>query len=564
MPIRVLPDDIVNKIAAGEVVERPASAVKELVENALDAGAGSVEVEIAGGGLRALRVADDGRGMAPGEMALALRRHATSKIAAFDDIYAIASYGFRGEALPSIAAVSRLTLTSRPAGADFAWAILCESGRTISEKAAAAGQGTTVTVEDLFASVPARRKFLKSEQNETRRVTDEVTAQALASPGVAFTLIVDGREALLCRPGAAAVRAADVLGSELFGNMVAFDHGRRPVRAHGFVSRPTHLWPRRREQLIFVNGRRVSDRLVHAAVCQAYGPALQGRHPAYLVFIEISPAQVDVNVHPAKSQVRFRDEPLVFSTIKAGVARAVFSEGDSHFPPSEAAAAYVPAGAAPIGEALASVRELFANPYRPVGPPGPAPGESQPVVAYWQAHNAYILAETKTGIIVIDQHAAHERILYEELLKPGERRRAQQLLFPLTVELTPAELGVFVQHQESFQRLGFDARQFSGRTILVEGLPSEAGAAVDGAAVIRGMLSDLGATGTATDDPVAAIARSFACRAAVKAGQPLSQIEMGRLVDRLFATSSPYLDPHGRPAVIKLSLDDLDRRFGRS
>lgn len=568
MPIHVLPDDIVNKIAAGEVIERPSSVVKELLENSIDAGARTIAVEIAGGGTRAIRVADDGCGIGRDELALALRRHATSKIGSYEDVLGIASYGFRGEALPSIAAVSRLSITSRTAGSATAWSIQCQDGRCGEPRAAAANAGTSIAVEELFAAVPARRKFLKSEQTEARRIIDEVTAQALANPGLAISLAADGRETLRYRPGSRAERAAEVLGNELFATLVAFDHGQRPVRAFGFASKPEHLWPRRREQLVFVNGRRVSDRLVHAAVYQAYGPALQGRHPAYLVFVDIAPRDVDVNVHPAKSQVRFRDESLVFNTVRAAINRALFSDAGAVLgqEPSAAAPGYQPRPAPAAGQveaALQSVRELFAEPYGPAAPL-PAAEAAQPVVAYWQAHHSYILAETKTGIIVIDQHAAHERILYEDLLRSRGARQAQQLLFPLNLELSLAELEVFEQYRPVFEGLGFDIKRFSGRTVVVEGLPAEAGVEADGAAIIRGILADLAETAATAEEPAARVARSFACRAAVKAGQPLTAAEMGRLVDRLFASSSPYLDPHGRPSVIKLSLDDLDRRFGRS
>ncbi|HTY08352.1 MAG TPA: DNA mismatch repair endonuclease MutL [Candidatus Edwardsbacteria bacterium] len=567
MPIKVLPNDIVNKIAAGEVIERPSSVVKELLENSLDAGARAVEVEIRNGGLSYVRVSDDGGGMARSEMELALQRHATSKIASYEDIFTIASYGFRGEALPSIAAVSRLTMTSRPAGADAAFRLVCDAGAVAERAEAAAGQGTTITVEQLFANVPARRKFLKSELTETRRIVDEITAQALANPGTGFRLVCDGRDTLRYAPADRAQRAADVLGRELFATLRPFDHGQRPVRAFGFASRPEQLWPKRREQLIFVNGRRVSDKLVHAAVYQGYGPALLGRHPAYLVFLEVSPHEVDVNVHPAKSQVRFKDESLVFNTVKGAISRAMFAEdagtsGQGRAPGT--GFSYAPQ--VPLSQqteaALQSVRELFAQPYQPLARAAAAEPDQQ-LVIYWQAHDRYIMAETKTGLIIIDQHAAHERVLYEQLLSSQEQRQAQQLLFPVSIELTAAESKVYEEYQSVFTALGFDIQKFSGRTIVVEGLPAAAGANVDGAAIIRGILSDLAEAGATAEEPANALARSFACHAAVKAGQHLDQAEMNQLVDRLFATSSPYLDPHGRPAVIKFTLDDLDRRFGR-
>lgn len=575
MPIKVLPLDIVNKIAAGEVVERPASVVKELVENSLDAGASSIEVEIRHGGLQLTRVSDDGGGMDPDDMRLSLERHATSKITGYDDLLSIASYGFRGEALPSIASVSRLTMSSRPMGASSAWTIECDGGRIIAQKESAGNRGTTITVEELFANVPARRKFLKAEMTEARKVTDEVVSQAMANPEVSFRLVIDGKESFDYHVGPLEQRLEDILTDEVFRSMLPVDFGQRPLAVKGFALSPDKLLARRRDQYLFVNGRRVSDRLAGSAIYRGYGPSLLGKHPAYVIFLEISPRQVDINVHPAKREVRFRDDGLVFNTVRSAIHRAMFQEqgapdnlspgslggffgtddrqhhGPEGLTPEDKKAVYQLYGS----EEPKALGDLFG-----VAEPR---SENFSLVSYWQAHDRYIFAGIKNGIIMVDQHAAHERVLFEELLKSREKGLSQQLLFPISLELNPSQKIAFEQFQDTFASFGFDIKQFSGNTVVIEGLPAAAGDRVEGEELIRNILSDLCQNPAATAEPAEKLAMSFACHAAVKAGQPLSQEEMNRLIDRLFATSSPYLDPHGRPAVIRLTLDDLERRFGR-
>jgi DNA mismatch repair protein MutL len=567
MPIIVLSPEIVNKIAAGEVVERPASAAKELMENSLDAGAGNIEVEVKSGGLDLLRVSDDGSGMTGDEMELALQRHATSKINSYEDLQDIKSFGFRGEALPSIASVSKLTMISRPFNAEAAWQMVCLQGRIGFPRRQAAQPGTTITVEELFASVPARRKFLKSQATESRKISELFLSLALANPGVGFKLINEGRMVHDLKIATQDDRIREVMGGELYRTLLKVDYGQKPLRIQGYLSGPQNLWPKRREQYLFVNGRLVSDRLVSAAIYQGFGPALMGKHPSYVLFLEISPSLVDVNVHPSKVQVRFSDESFVFRTVRAAVEKSLFT--DQQYPEAAGVSISTNAGHRPwtvlespgklqIQEAM----ELYAS-----GAPAPEGLKNlitaQTVVAYWQLHQRYILAAIRDGLVMIDQHAAHERILYEELLASRDHRRAQQLLFPVTVELSSREMLVFQQYREVFGSLGFDVKQFSGQTLVMEGLPASWEQSGDGAALVRGILADLADTSDVNLEPAQRLSRSFACRAAVKAGQALNQEEMNRLVDRLFATSSPYLDPHGRPAVIKFTLDDLEHRFGR-
>ncbi len=568
MPIIELPREVVDKIAAGEVVERPSSVVKELVENGLDAGAAFIEVEVRGGGLELIRVSDDGRGMGLDDLRLSVRPHATSKIRRYEDILEASSYGFRGEALPSIAAVSRLAITSRAAGEETGWELSPGEGGGWREKAAAAAPGTTVEVESLFGSVPARRKFLRSAMTEARRCLEEVFQQSLANPGVGFRFISDGRTSLDLPSAEPPERWRQALGDELFRTLAPVEHRSGDLSVTGIASKPGSLWPRRREQHVFVNGRRVVHRLVHSAVYQAYGPALEGSHPAFLVFLAMPARMVDVNVHPAKREVRFRDDDLVFRFVRSSFEKALFGKdevqpGDISFP-THGGAGGAPAGRSWSDLTVAERQSVFdlSPPDGAISPAMAANGHSSTVAQCWQLHHRYILAAIKNGLIMIDQHAAHERILYEELLGRAGGVRSQQLLFPATVELTAAEMQVLGEYRDIFSSLGFDLKEFGGRTIVIEGLPAST-AQADAESVVRGMLGDMGSLPQAASDPRERVARSFACHAAVKAGQHLTQEEMNRLIDRLFATSSPYLDPHGRPSVIKMTLEDLERRFGR-
>jgi len=555
-------------------VERPASVVKELIENSLDAGAKAVEVEIRHGGLQLIRVSDDGIGMTPDDMRLSLERHATSKIFQYDDLLSIASYGFRGEALPSIASVSRLTILSRSEGASIAWQIECDGGRIISQKESAGNQGTTVAVEDLFANVPARRKFLKAEMTEARKVAEEAISQAMANPLVSFRLVIDGRESFSYPAGSLEQRLEDILTAEMFRDMLPVEFGQRPLAVKGYSLGTEKLLARRRDQYLFVNGRRVSDRLAGSAIYQGYGPSLLGRHPAYVIFLEISPKQVDINVHPAKREVRFRDDGLVFNTVRSAIHRAMFKDQGTP---------EISTQTGPLSYGGAFTKQSYANEtltledkkavYQLYGTEDPGSREqlgvsessliNPPLVNCWQVHNRYVFAGIKNGIIMVDQHAAHERILFEELLKSRDKSISQQLLFPVSLDLNPSQKIAYEQFQEVFASLGFDIKKFSGNTIVIEGLPAAAGDRVEGEELLKNILSDLCQNPAVSAEPAEKLAMSFACHAAVKAGQPLSQEEMNRLIDRLFATSSPYLDPHGRPAVIRMTLEDLERRFGR-
>lgn len=567
MPIRVLPQEMVNKIAAGEVVERPASVVKELVENSFDAGARSIEIELRGGGLELIRVSDDGQGMTPEDLRLCLLPHATSKITTYDDLLNIRSYGFRGEALSSMAAVSEMEVITRQQENPSGFIIQSLFGELSPLREQGAAAGTTVVVRRLFANVPARRKFLRSPETEVRRAHEEVIAQALAHPDIAFKMIIDGRVSLALPVQKESERWQEIWGDELFSSVeiLISISGKNEIK--GLISKPEALWPRRREQYLYVNGRRIQSRLLSSAVYQAYGPALQSRHPAYLLFLSLPPTSVDFNVHPAKREVRFRHEDDIFRFVKSTLEKTLFKGSrefrEAHHPEFTPSSISVEREWSELSVAeKQAVFEFSQN--RPEQqrteerlPPQP------PLVPCWQIHNRYIMAPIKNGLIIIDQHAAHERILYEEVLGRLGRATTQQLMFPLTVELSTNEMAVYQQYREAFEKLGFEIKPFGGRTLILEGLPASVVGAEGGDIILHNILEDLSASREPSLDHEERLARCYACHGAIKAGQPLSQEEMNRLIDRLFATSSPYLDPHGRPAIIKITLDDLERRFGR-
>jgi DNA mismatch repair protein MutL len=605
--IHVLPEKLANQIAAGEVVERPASVVKELVENALDAGAARVDVLVRNGGKTEIRVADDGCGMGREDALLSVDRHATSKIRNEADLAAIRTLGFRGEALPSIASVSRTVLESAERDADGT-RVVVTGGQMAAVEECARRRGTTVAVRSLFFNLPARAKFLRSTPAENRAVHEVVTTLALAHPGVAFTLDSGSRE-VLSLPAAAGVaeRAASLWGAEFAADLIPVAHRAGTVAVSGLVQRPHRATPGARRAYLFVNGRAFSDRALLRAADRAYRTTVApGVYASVLLYLEVPEAEVDVNVHPAKAEVRFRDrigvERAVEEAVRAGVG------GRESTPAIGVRETPDLAGYAPLprGTGAAAVREpAQAPPADPesqmmlfvTGPRGTpaaggnrvaAPGEAAPeglaagdgrhapappevegghVPAMWQVHNTYILAETRGGLILVDQHAAHERVLYEQLIRgfdPGVT--GQRLLFPLTLRLSPAEYAMVEQISGILERAGFEVEPFGGRSIIVHAVP-DPHPYFDAERCLREMITELTDGSELVDsarNQHQRIALSMACKGAIKAGQKLSQPEMAELFDRLFATEIPYHDIHGRPTVVQLSLAELHRRFGRS
>lgn len=578
--IRPLPPETASRIAAGEVIERPLSALKEILENALDAGARRIEVRVERALDHAFAVADDGCGIAPGELELALERHATSKIGTLEDLEHLSSLGFRGEALPSIAAVSRLRITSRDGGSDTASFVAVEGGRIAASGQAPRAPGTTVEVKDLFFNTPARRKFLHSPTGELRAALRLIESLGLAFPEVSFRLVVDGRQrfdwpaAPAGTPGARE-RALAIWGARHTEQRIEVAAERDGVTLYALLGLPEHARTTREGQVVFVNRRWIVSPIVGQALRQAYGNLLPGgRFPAAAVWLSVPPERLDVNVHPTKREVRFADEDTLFSLVAGSCAQQLahlhppFTVVYGHAPEPRWADRVAERPAAQTFMRL-EPRNDTPEPASPAleapGPPAPPPPLAEPEL--WQLHRTYILAPVRGGLVIVDQHAAHERILYEEARArlEGARGQSQQLLFPALVDLTHDRFELLLELGPWLQQLGWDLSPLGPPTVVVQGVPAGLRTERPGQLlhdVLDGVAEDTGRT--AGEDIAERLARSFACHAATRAGDPLTPEEMRSLVDRLFATSRPHGDPHGRPTFVRLDLEELHRRFGRS
>jgi DNA mismatch repair protein MutL len=577
--IRRLASETAARIAAGEVVDRPLSALKEILENALDAGARAVEVRVDRSLDHAFQVADDGVGIPAGEIGLALERHATSKLVTLEDLDRLGTLGFRGEALPSIAAVSRLTLTSAPPDADAAAFVEIEGGEVKARGESARAAGTTVLVRDLFFNVPARRKFLSSPAGELRAAIRMMESYALAFPGVGFRLTVDGRERFHWPPAAGALERCAQLWSPRHAEQRLHAEGEREgARIEALLGLPEHARATREGQIFLVNRRWIQSPLLAQALRQAYGNLLPfGRFPAAVLWLTVPADRLDVNVHPTKREVRFADDDAIFGLV-AGVCARPLASLHPPFTVVQGGASE-PAWADRVREKPASQTRLGLEAGVP-GAAGPAtagaareavPAEAAPPTEaeteLWQLHRTYILAPVRGGLVIIDQHAAHERVLYEEALSRlhGERGAAQQLLFPALVDLSRDQFDLLLEVGPQLEQLGWDLSMLGPPTVMIQGVPSGLRREQPGA-LLQDVLDGLGDdTGAAADEAVLErIARSFACHAATRAGDALGREEMRTLIDRLFATSHPHGDPHGRVTFVRLDLDELHRRFGRS
>jgi DNA mismatch repair protein MutL len=679
--IRVLSDHVANQIAAGEVVERPASVAKELVENSIDAGARRIEVDVEAGGRRLLRVSDDGDGMTRDDAVLAFERHATSKITSAEDLERVRTLGFRGEALASIASVARVELITQREGEAEGTRVLIEGGRMRDVAPAARPVGTTVSVRDLFFNVPARRKFLRSEATESFHLTNLVTHYALAHPEISLALTNNGREVL--RASSAEnlrERAYQIFGAEFIENLLEVEGGHASARVRGYVSAPRERRSTRDAQYLFVNGRYVRDRLVARALSEGYRSVLpQGAFPAALLFLEVEPEEVDVNVHPAKTEVRFRRVSAVAEVVRESVRAALASAGflradesagapfgaegfddaepltineeghvrapsysfpndaasftnDSASASSDAAQESIEFGwtppsdesppgfvstqdeetfndARPTAEALGAIarnaslappaRGTNAHEAAPSSAFAPSPPStssresgraveavklppldsaaglvreasaaslSREIRPLGQLEDSFIVAADSEGLLLIDQHAAHERILFDKYRRLEDSRRAesQNLLVPETFDLTPAQAAAFDEVSHELERLGFSLMRLSGRTVAVRATPAEL---PPGEA--RNLLSEIldsidsEKRGRAREDLRERVATSLACRAAIKINTPLTEEKMRWLISRLLMTSSPTTCPHGRPVILRLTKRDIERGFNR-
>lgn len=571
--IRVLARSVAERIAAGEVVERPASVVKELIENSLDAGASSVTVEVEGAGLHLIRVLDDGEGIAAGDVPLAFQRFATSKIARLEDLDAVRSYGFRGEALPSIAAVARVALVTRTADAATATRAVVTGGTLERVEAHGAPRGTAVEVSTLFFNTPARLKFLKSAAREQALVADVVQRAAMAAPEVVFRLTFDGREAarwpVATGPAATGPRAmagqrvADILTAGRGDDLVPVTGTVPTGTLRGWLARPERSRPNRAGQFLFVNDRPIQSAMLRRAVEQGYAQLVPvGRFPVFAIFLDVEPGQVDVNVHPRKLEVRVRDESRLFGAVVRVVRDGLLGSSLIRHAPQPGSAAR--GGIVPGAGVGASVVPLMLEAHE-VGPAYPSGGPARlPVLRpIGQLLRTYILAEGPDGLYLVDQHAAHERVLYERLL--AARRKgwvtSQGLAVPAAVELTPGQMALLAGYHDQLRLMGFEVEPFGSHTALVRALPTltAAGAPDD---LLQRALAALDGEGEG-DDPLERLTIATACHTAIRAGDPLSADGIASLLTDLAATEDPYTCFHGRPTVIAVSPGTLERWFLR-
>ena len=598
MPIRQLPDTLINQIAAGEVVERPASVVKELVENALDAGARRVDIDLEEGGVRLIRIRDDGGGIAPDELPLAVSRHATSKIASLDDLEAVATLGFRGEALPSIASVSRFSLTSRRQQDAHGASLQVDGGKLGEVSPKPHAVGTTVEVRELFYNVPARRKFLRAERTEMGHIEEWLRSLALARPDIELRVSHNGRPSRRYKADEleSHARLDETLGEDFARSALRVDHAAAGLRLHGWIAQPSYSRASADQQYVYVNGRSVRDRNIAHGVKMAYQDVLfHGRQPAYVLFLEIDPTRVDVNVHPAKHEVRFRDTRLVHDFVyrtlhealaetRAGVVpQDVVASPFAPRPGGLAPSAWMPTQQSPLGlsvaEAPAAYAALYAtapdassNPVMgypasmPVMPANDPDGVPPLGFAIAQLHGIYILAENADGLIVVDMHAAHERIGYEKLKQAhdGIGLRAQPLLVPRVLAVAEREADVAEREAATLGLLGFDITRSGPQSLSIRSIPALLSNA-DPEALLRDVLADLREHGESRRVAAARdeLLSTMACHGAVRANRRLTLPEMNALLREMEITERSGQCNHGRPTWARFSLNEIDRWFLR-
>jgi len=584
MPIQQLPGHLINQIAAGEVVERPASVVKELVENSLDAGADDIHIDIAAGGAKLIRVRDNGAGIDKDELRLALSRHATSKISSLEDLEAVVSLGFRGEALPSIASVARLVLTSRSAGADTAWQVEADGGEISGPQPAAHGRGTTVEVHDLFYNTPARRRFLRTERTEFGHIEKWLRRLALSRPGVGFTL-THNRRTVLKLPAAASreqqlARLAKLCGEAFADQSIHLEHETEGVALQGWIALPTYNRSQPDQQYWFVNGRSISDKTLAHAAKHAYRDVLfHGRFPAYVLNLAMDPAGVDANAHPAKHEVRFRDGRRVHGIVSQTLEAALSDTRPGGHAPAPASVVRYPAPAQrPMqlpgagGSGSTGVREALAG-YATLSEAAaalqvePEPGDVPPLgFAIAQLAGIYILAENRDGLIVVDMHAAHERITYEKLKRSFDDRSVvrQPLLVPVTLAVAENEADLVEQASQELEVFGLCVDRAGPTRLLVREVPALLKDA-DVEALLRDLLSDIGEAGSSSrfEDASDEYLATMACHHSVRANRRLSPAEMNALLREMETTERADQCNHGRPTWTAISLAELDRLFLR-
>ena len=619
--IRKLPQHLANQIAAGEVVQRPESVVKELVENAIDAGAEHVTINISKAGKTLIQIIDDGEGMTEEDAVMALERHATSKISSLEDLESIMTFGFRGEALPSIASVSRLELRTRTADQDLATLLRIEGGELEEPGRSEGPVGTSISVKNLFYNTPARRQFLKSNATEYRHITDTVQRFVLSYPHIRITLISDGSTVYDAQPAELKARVSYLFGERVADSLIDVQEETDLITITGFLGRPNFAKKSRGEQFLFVNGRQVVSRLLNHAVVSAYENMLdQGAFPMYILFLNIDPKQVDVNVHPSKLEVKFSNERNLYTIVNAVVRQSLYhydltpsiefreqkqdpdltrespdfsrvrlstpeesgSRPEAKYDSYDSLRRGMPDRPASGGSRMDAqqIDDLFRSlnlDASAEGSSNAAEPEQKTIILpserpvsdtqfLWQLHNKYIFTPIKSGLMIIDQHVAHERILYEKGLAALQDAApySQQLLFEHGTRVSPGDFALLGEIRSELEQLGFVLRLEAPNFVTVEAVPQDVRPGME-ESILEEMIEQYKEYQSAgTTDRRHNVAASYGCRAAIKAGDKLAAQEMQTLIDQLFATTNPYVCPHGRPILIKLSLEELDRRFGRS
>ncbi|MEA3391795.1 MAG: DNA mismatch repair endonuclease MutL [Candidatus Marinimicrobia bacterium] len=592
--IRILSEQLANKIAAGEVVQRPASVVKELMENAIDAGATDILISIENGGKDVIRVVDNGEGMSEDDLLLAFEQHATSKIVQLDDLENIRTLGFRGEALPSIASVSMTDAQTCQKGSTEGRRLLINGGEIQSIEPVPMKQGTHITVRRLFYNIPARRKFLKSPNTEYRHIIDIVRRFALGYPNLRFQLFSNDNEIFILGPSDLKKRIVDVFSPHYEQKLIAVEGNDGFMSLNGFVGGLDLVRKKSGEQYLFVNNRLVNDRLMNSAVYAAFTPMIEkGEYPFFVLKLFLPPQDIDVNVHPQKTEIKYRNEWQGYHFIRNSVAN-ILKDTLRIVPSMER-----PPVTLSFGQQATHYKNIFSEQQRmpldsmpanrPPEPPvlpddhpltrrieqfnnnlqqthGHLSNGNGKVVSLWQAHNKYIFAQIASAIIVIDQHAAHERILFEKALKTftvSSAQASQQLLFPVSLELSPDDFSLLGDVANEFESLGFALRAFGKNTMLIEAVPADL-RNIDEGRVVLEILDNYRERKESRHNKTYNMAASYACKAAIKTGDSLEPIEMQNLVDQLFQCESPYACPHGRPTIVNLTIDELDRRFKRT
>ncbi len=607
--IHIMLPELANKIAAGEVIQRPASAVKELIENSVDGGATKITVVIKEAGKSLIQVADNGEGMPEADALLAFRRHATSKVSTPQDLENIRTLGFRGEALASIAAIAQVELKTRM-GTEDVGTLLRIEGETVKEQSkVAAERGTTISVRNLFYNTPARRQFLKTDHTELKNITDVVTRMAIAYPAVEWLYVSEDEALLDLKKKSPEGRISDIFGERQFESLIGFHEKTEYLSVDGFVCKPDFARKSRFDQFVYINRRFVVSRMIQHAVFQAYEHLLEkGSFPFFILGLSLDPRKLDVNVHPSKMEVKFENESNIYRFILS-VVRRVLAERDLF--PSMAMTSGDSTGTAtspvrgtdlgasrsslpgfsnvgPVAESPASldIDELFSRKRAEISrtpifenrlDPTDAKGRifqhtasrpSETITegrAIWQTHNKYILSQIRSGLMIVDQHAAHERILYERAVANFENALpfTQQLLFPQTLEFSASDYSLVQELFPFLEKLGFAMKLFGKNTIVIEGIPADVRIGSE-QKILQDVVDEYkNNEHNATVDARDKLAKSFSCKAAIKAGDRLNPVEMVSLIDHLFATQMPYVCPHGRPVVVKISIEELDKRFGR-